>query len=164
MAYGKLKSLYRFSKPYNLFLPAATLFFILYIFNTTSHFYIHLRDTYYVISSKHFILLPAIIMLLFWLLYVLTSKILFSKVLSLLHIIITTVTLGLLFIASFLKMHADTGLAGMPRYYYDYGKWNGLLNVDWFSIMMVICFISLIISQLAFVINFSAGLFKKYSR
>ena len=110
------------SKPYYLFAIAAVLIFIEGLFLRHSILDIHLSDTYFVFSNKHFAWLLLVALAGFFLLYLATDGALFSKKLTWIHVIITVLGFLLLAILPFHNIFSYEGLAGMPRRYIDYGS------------------------------------------
>src|SRR5687768_7496926 len=79
------------NKPYNLFFIASGLLFIASLFVYTSHqaIDIQLRDAYFVIALVHIYWLLCIFLLLWRGMYAITSRFLFSQLLTWLHILLT---------------------------------------------------------------------------
>src|SRR5690242_8828642 len=108
-------------RPYNFLLLTAILLFIASIFNFNVPIDIHLHNTYFIFPLKLLIWLPTIILILFWLLYLLTKRFLFSKALTWTHVILTIICSILLLILPFILTYPFAGMDA-PRRYYDYAK------------------------------------------
>lgn len=89
-------------RPYNLFLLTAIVFFIAVLFSFNLGIDLAFHDTYFLIPLALLIWLPVIISILFWLFYLLTSRFLFSKTLTWIHIILTIVCSILILVLPFL--------------------------------------------------------------
>ena len=147
-------------KPYHLFLWTGlvlvlTSFFVL---KQNNSFDIHIHDTYFVIANTHLFWFLAILALFVWTLYLLTNKILYSKVLTWTHVIITILTLLLFALTLFF---GDSFMNPTPRRYYDYSTWNSFDNYTTFTKAIGITIFVLLLGQFIFVINFIVGLFKR---
>ena len=147
-------------KPYNLLLLTGlilvlTSFFVLKQNNSVD---IHIHDTYFVIARTHVFWFLAILALFVWTLYLLTNKILYSKALTWIHVIITILTL-LLF--AFTLSFGDSFMNSTPRRNYDYSDWNSFDNTTGFTKAIAISIFVLLYGQVIYVINFIAGLIKR---
>lgn len=151
-------------RPYNLFLLTAILLFIVGLFSFNSAMDIHLHDTYYVFPLTYFIWTPTIILLIFWLLYLATKNILFSKRLVWTHIILTIVScIFILTIPCFMTNSYD-GLAGMPRRYYDIWQSKTYKFFGNLTKTAVFLIFTLAVGQLTFIVNFFIGLYRRFNR
>lgn len=150
-----------FTRPYNLFLMTAILLFLVGLFYIDSAVNVHLHDTYYVFPLAYVFWTLSIFLFFFWLLYLGTRRVLFSKKLSWLHIVLTIVSCILvLAIPNFLR-NSYEGLAGMPRRYYDIGQAKTYAFFGNATKAAIYLFLVVAIAQLAFFINFFIGLYKK---
>ena len=147
-------------KPYHLLLLTGLLLVLIsfFVLNNNNTVDIHLHDTYFVIVHSHITWLLAIFALFVWTLYFFTNKILYSKVLTWTHIIITILTI-LLF--GLILFFSDSFMNPTPRRYYDYSSWNSFDNYTTFTKAIGITMLVLLFGQFIFVINFIAGLFKQ---
>ncbi|MEO9022277.1 MAG: hypothetical protein ABI237_11260 [Ginsengibacter sp.] len=145
-------------RPYNLLLLTGLILILtcFFFFNQNTTIDIHLHDTYFVIAHSHFFWLLAIPALMIWTIYLLTNKILYSKALTWVHVIITISTLVLL--ASTLFM-GESLFNPAPKHYYDYSSWNSSVTTP-ARIIADTIFI-LLSGQIIFIINFIAGIFKR---
>lgn len=119
---------------------------------------LHLHDTYFVIADTHVIWFLVILSFFIWTIYLATNKILYSKILTWTHVIIT-VLLEVLF-ASLLFID-NSYFIKTPTIEYTYEQWNSL---DMYSTLMkVTAFVIFILlfGQLIFVVNFIIGIFKR---
>lgn len=117
---------------------------------------IHLHDTYYIISIAQIFKVLSFLLLLLWLLYKLTSKLLLSRLLSRAHIILTIITLVLITVIPFWY--------GMI---YTRGKVAGRLNYEQFNIAnsaITLLILVLVAEQIIFFTNLFGGLLKKIKK
>jgi heme/copper-type cytochrome/quinol oxidase subunit 1 len=133
------------SKPHNLFLFAAIISLIISVFfgNNLMDFYIH--DTVFVVAALDVFIVLALLFLFFWFVYKISNRVLLSKALTSIHIIIT-----LLFFAFFL-----TGSNSYPHRY-NPTKLEELKNV--FAPILIVSFL---FSQFLFFFNIIAGIMRK---
>ncbi|HEY0356771.1 MAG TPA: hypothetical protein VGC29_11230 [Flavisolibacter sp.] len=119
---------------------------------------IHIHDTYYIIAQTHLFLAFGFLVGLLWVLYLLLRKILYSKILTRVHIISTIViVLFLVFIFQFNQIFPQ-----YPRRYLDLGKWSHSQFDHPVMKWMFYGFISLLLFQCVFVINIIAGIAKRF--
>jgi len=147
-------------RPYNLLLVTAVLILIASFFAFDQTLDIYLHDTLYVIAMTHIFWTTIILLLIFWTLYSLTKRFLFSKILTWTHIILAIVTSIFLVTISFYSNTYYQGLAGMPRRYFDVDSWEAF---KWYNnltkgILIVIPLMTL--GLITYVINFAVGLLK----
>jgi cytochrome c oxidase subunit 1 len=109
-------------RPYNLLLISAILFFITGLLSFNTSMDIHFHDTYIIFSSTYFLWILAIMLFLFWMLYMATKSFLYSKKLSWTHICFTILSSLFLFVLPIFIPNSYNGLAGMPRRYYDFSS------------------------------------------
>jgi len=147
-------------KPYNLLLWTGVIFVLtsFFVLKNDSTVDIHFHDTYFVVPFKHVFWFLAILALLVWTLYLLTHKILFSKVLTWTHVTITILTL---FLISLTLYHGDNISNMKVRRYYDFSSWNAINAYDQYTKTIGISLSILIFGQIIYIINFAAGLFKR---
>jgi heme/copper-type cytochrome/quinol oxidase subunit 1 len=159
--YFKRHSMRLKQRPYNLLLLTSILLFIVGLFSFNSAMDIHLHDTYFVFPLTYLMWIPSVILLIFWLLYLLTKKFLYSKALIWTHIISTIVGSVFILAFPFLLTNSHEGLAGIPSRYYDIGQsktYQFFGNLT--KTTVVIAFI-LTAGQLTYLINFVVGLYKR---
>jgi len=148
-------------KPYNLFLFAIGIVFLIGLVTYKSIIDIHLRDTYYILPLTILTWIPTIILLLFWLLYSATKTYLWSKWLTWTHVVLTII-LSLVIVASpYLSGYSYAGLPGAPRRYFDHGELNRLHVFNNLSEIVVLFTLILFAGQLLYFINLFAGLFSR---
>lgn len=118
------------------------------------------HDTYFIVPVTLLIWLPAIISILFWVLYLLTNRFLFSKALTWIHIVLTIICSILILALPFLLTYSIVDLDA-PRRYNDYDGSNrfkffgSLVSIT--SIMILI----LLFGQVTYFVNLIIGLAKK---
>lgn len=148
-------------RPYHLLLLTAILFFIATFFVNNQALDMHLHDTYFIISLPHLFWLIIILLLIFWMLYLFTKRILFSKVLTWTHIVLLVLTsislVPILFYSNF------QGKARSPRRYYDINNWETMAQPDGLAKGIVVIFGAIFLGVLIYVINFIMGLIKRFS-
>ncbi len=150
-------------RPYNLLLLTAVLILIASFFAFDQTFDIHLHDTYFIITTTHSFWVIIILLLIFWTLYLLTKRFLFSKVLTWLNVVILVATSVFLVVISFYSNSYYNGLAGMPRRYYDYNSWDTFILYNNMTKGVLVTILLLILGQIIFIVNIVIGLFKKYT-
>ena len=146
-------------RPYNLLLLTAILLFIVALFSFNVPVDIHFPDTYYIVPLALLIWLPTIILVLFWLLYLLTKRFLFFKILTWIHIILTIIFSILILILPFVFTTSFT-VIGTPRPYYDF---NGLHRGN-ITEMIPLILLILLLGQATYFVNLLVGIIKKVGR
>lgn len=146
-------------RPYNLLLVTAIPLAISGVLGLNKTFDIHLHDTYFIMPLAFFTLIPSMILLVVWFLYVLTKNYLFSNKLAWLHIIISIIFS--LFISALPYLATYSWFAGAPRRYYDNTASNGFKIFDNLPEIVVPAFLMLSTAQLLFLINLLIGLSKR---
>ena len=147
-------------KPYYLFAVAAAILFIVGMFIPQSTMDIHLHDTYFVFSSRFFFWFLSILLLGYFLLYLATDTMLYSKKLTWIHVVITVVYI-IIFI---LYSRSFSNNVGMPRRYYDYGNgFNAYFHFQQEARTLRLTTLTFILAQLLYVINLLAGIIKAVS-
>ena len=149
------------SRPYNLIFLVALANVLLSIIplNQKNTIDIHVHDTYFVIAHFHILWLLAIIALIVWAIYILTKRILLSKVLIWTHVIVTVLPLILLtWLLFFGNNFFNPGL----HQYVDFSTWTSFESHDTYSKAIIIIVFVLLLGQLVYVINFIGGVFKRW--
>ena len=123
----------------------------------------HFHDTYFILPSAYLFLATTGWLLLFWILYMLTHRFLFSKVLTWAHVIMTALPLVLLIGIWFYSNNYYEGLAGMPRRYYDYNNWEGIVLNNNLTKLVLITFVLTALGFFTFLINLVIRLLKNSS-
>jgi len=133
----------------------------IFIFDTPID--IHLHDTYFIFPLSFLIWIPAIILFLFWALYLLTKQFLFSKKLMWIHIILTVLSSLFMLMLPYLSTYSYSGVGG-PRVYYDYGEFNKFKMFGNLTNMIIRVFAFLLLIQLIYFFNLFVGLYKGVGR
>lgn len=147
-------------KPFNLLLLTAILSFLAGLSQINVLIDIHLHDTFFVLPLAYFIWSFSLILIILWLLYRATEKMLFSKKLSFVHIISTIVCCLFILILPYI-INPYKGLAGMPRIYSENGQtktYNFLGDISNNSVILISI---LVFVQLFFLLNFFIGLYRR---
>jgi heme/copper-type cytochrome/quinol oxidase subunit 1 len=147
-------------QPSHILLIAATAIFIYGCFQFKSTIDIHLHDTYYVFPYAFFIWIPAVLLLIGWLLYLLVKRLLFSPTLSWLHI----VSLLLLAVCMLLLLTDNQIVTGVPRRYYNYDEYNYLSSLPVNTIIVLVLLFIAVLAQLLFFINLFMGIGKRINK
>jgi heme/copper-type cytochrome/quinol oxidase subunit 1 len=146
-------------RPYSLLLLKGLVFVVtsFFLLKSGNEVDIHFHDTYYVIGHAHVFRLLATLALVLWTLYLLTFKMLYSKMLTWIHVIITILTLLFLILTLYFDNHP---LNPPFRRFYDIGSWQVYNSFKYTNpVNLILCI--LMIGQIVFVINFIAGCFKR---
>jgi hypothetical protein len=151
-------------KPYHLLLLAAILLFVAGLFCFSSVIDVHIHHTYYVFPLTYFIWLPASILLIIWLIYLIAKNMLVSKTLSWTHVILTIVGCIFLLSTPCFMTNSDDQLAGMPRHYHDIGQSKTYKYSGGFTKSGVILGFFLVAGQLTFLLNLFIGLYRRLNR
>ena len=147
-------------RPHNFLLLTVILFLIASLFVSNQALDIHLHDTYFVLSLSH-IVWPIISWLLtFWTLYLLTKHILFSKVLTWLHIIL--IVLASLFLLAILSFSNDQRITGTQGRYYDFSNWEAIVQSDGLAKAILLMIFAIIPGLFIYIINLTMGVIKKF--
>lgn len=147
-------------RPHNLLLLTALIILVFSFFGFDKQIDVHLHDTYFIIPMAFLFWAIIVVLILLWLVYSIAMPFLFARVLTWIHLTLTCVILIFLVIVFFYSHDYYTGLAGMPRRYYDYGDWNILMQYDNLTKTIFVTILIFIIGLLLFVINLIIGLFK----
>lgn len=147
-------------RPFNLLLLTAVLLFLisLGILKKNEVVDIHLHDTYFVIAKGQVFRLLTAVGLVVWALYLFTNALMYSKLLSWIHVIITILTLLLL---AGMLLFDDTLINPEPRQYYDVSPWKDVNPSMGLRNTVGLIIILLLPAQLIFVFNIFSGLFIK---
>ena len=146
-----------FKWPQDLFLLTALLMFIYSFVSKENTIDIHLHDTMFVISSKHFIWAFAIICLSGWGLYSLTRKFLWTGYLSWIHV---GITVFILCLCVTVNIWHDVILPPVKREVVSWETFQEDQNRAqriYFPIAILF-----VVGQLAYIINILGGLTKRY--
>jgi heme/copper-type cytochrome/quinol oxidase subunit 1 len=162
--YFKQHSMKLKQRPYNLLFLNAIILSIGGLFCFNSPIDIHLYDTYFVFPLPFLIWAPTIILFVFWIVYLLTKRFLFSKKLMWIHIILTVIISLFLMVLPYISTYSYGGVVGSPRRYYDYGELNRFKILGNLTNIAVATFVILLLGQLAYFINLFVGLYKRIGR
>ena len=146
-------------QPYHLLLLTAILLIIAGLFIPKSAMVIQWHDRYHIFSLLYFIWTTALFLFVFWLLYLVTKNILFSKALSWTHIIWTVVGCICILKAPFFLRNYYEGLAGMPRRYIEVEHYRTYQSSEFSTRTLLFLVVILLIGQLTFLINFFVGVY-----
>lgn len=149
-------------KSYHLLLLFALLLVIVAGCSLVVDMDIVLRDSYYFFPAAHFFWIAETTLLLSWLLYLYSMRLLFSKALVWTHVVLTIACFACIFSDPYLSNAFSDGLAGMPRRYFDFGEsFNCFEFFDFFAGPVKVAFIVLACAQIIYLINLCLGLYKK---
>lgn len=145
-----------FGKPYNILVPMmiALLVFSLFTMNTVVD--IHLHDTFIVLSWSYIFWLFTICLLVIFLLYKATYKILYSRFLSWMHIIATILTIAAFLLSDIWIYDAGHTFFTSPLSNKTVEQWVYLSKVLEATLLAVIA------TQFIYLINLIIGIIKKY--
>jgi heme/copper-type cytochrome/quinol oxidase subunit 1 len=144
-------------KPYHLLLWIALALVLasFFVFKQNNSVDIHFHDTYFIIAHTHVFWLLAIVALFVWVLYWMTNKLLYSKKLTWVHVVVTVVAL-LLFACSFLL--GNNLMNPTPRRYYEPGNWSAFNDYYTFSNAIGVAILALLFGQVIYILNLLVGL------
>jgi heme/copper-type cytochrome/quinol oxidase subunit 1 len=128
-----------------------------FLFTQSNSIDFHLHDTYFIVANTHIFWFLGTIAFIIWTLYLVTNKILFSKTLTWIHIIISILTILLLILSLYFR---NATLNTTARRYYDFSNWDSLDNYTTFTKVFGKVLLILILGQLLFFINLVMGLLK----
>jgi cytochrome c oxidase subunit I len=154
-----MKSLLRSWKKPHAFLFLAAVLLIIASFFSEASIDIHLHDTYFIIANRHLYWAIALLLLILALLYRALRNILFSKILTWLHIIVTLAG----FLAALMPVHYQ-GFAGSPRRYYDYSAWESYKQFGQLNQFVSVAVVLFFFAQFLFPLHILLGLFRWFSR
>lgn len=143
-------------RPYNFLTILGMLFITISFFLPSSTLDVHFHDTFYVIAYPHFFWFIAILFLFFALFYKITSRILLSKYLSWIHIILMIISLSTLFAYTLLGND-------FTRRYIDASSWTSFNSFTYHSDLVRWCIGVFIICHVLFLVNIIAGAINKFS-
>ena len=143
-------------RPYHLFLFTGFALVVVSLLmdkNETVDFHVH--DTVFVIAQGHLFWFLALLVWVFWILYFMTSRLLYSKALTWIHILVTVLTMTTLLF--FLFSRKGDSLS-QPNGVLDYARWNEFSRyMRWLHYTLVF----MLLGQIIFVVNLLAGGIKR---
>ena len=146
-----MEQLYLKQKPYSLLLLSGLALIATSLFtqkNETVDFHIH--DTVFVIAQGHLLWFLALTICGLWLLYLITRKLLYSRTLTWIHILITLLALAaLLFLLFFRKGYSLPRSGGIL----DYACWKEFNKFHRNLMLINLNLIVLVAAQFIYVIN-----------
>ena len=148
-------------RPFNLLLMAALFILVTSFFVSGQTLNIHLHDTYYIIETALLFRVVVVLLLIFWLLHLLTRRLLFSGFLVWVQVILIMASSVLLVSITVYSNSYNKGLAGMPRYYSDQGIWGALRLYSNFQKGVMIAFLLMSLGLFTYLVNLMARLFRK---
>ena len=150
--------MYNFKKrQYNLLLIAAIPPSVLAIIIFDSPIHFELFGKLYSVLLANLLWLISINLLLSWLLYMVTNRMLFSTLLIKFHIIFTVSLSLILMVTPFIFTYSSP-----PRSYYDYGDFVNRFKIfNDMSPVISVMLVLLILGQLTFLINLYVGIGNK---
>ena len=151
------------NRTYNILLLLCGICFLISFFpQQEESLDIHLHDTYFIIAYRHIYWIYSFFIFFIWLMYFLLNRLLYSKVLTTIHILsivlwfLTNLTLH------FVKFGISETQAGAPKTYNDFSSFesfNSMLEIYGSQTKYLILFsIFLFIAQIVFPINILLGL------
>lgn len=147
-------------RPYHLLLLTAILLLIASFFVHNQTLDMHLHDTYFIISMSHLFWLIIILLLIFWILYLLTKHLLFSKVLIWVHVLLLILSSISLVVILFYSNYQ--GVAGSLRQYYDFSNWEAMVQFDGLARGIMVIFLAIFLGVIIYVINLIIGLINRF--
>jgi hypothetical protein len=147
------------NQPFNLFLLTAILLFVFSFVTWGQMTDIHLHDTKFVISRILLIWALGIIVFFAWVIYKLTSKILWKRFLTWVHVLVTLFILLVLLTA---KFWYDKLIPPIKR---DFISFDTFQEDSQREVKIILPLVILFLAgQLAFVLNIIGGLINKFVR
>ena len=134
-------------KPYDLLLFTAILLWIGSWLPSDRTLDIHLHDTYYVIAEKHLLWALSVVLLVLWVLYKLLAQVLYSKVLTWLHVLLTVPAFLLIAASVFFQPEARAGYSDWSSFD-SFQRYNNII-----SLIIMVC----ILCQPVVILNVTLG-------
>jgi heme/copper-type cytochrome/quinol oxidase subunit 1 len=148
-------------RPYNLIIFTAFVVLAASFFAFNQTVDIHLHDTYFVITLTHLLWAISTLLLILWTLYILLHRLLFSRFLMWINIVLTIMGVLFLVLIFFYSNRYYEGLAGMPRRYYDYRGSDSVVLQNNLTKAVLISIVVLGLGVLTFIVNLIIGLFNR---
>jgi cytochrome c oxidase subunit 1 len=141
-------------KPYDLLLITSVLLLITSFFPLQSTLDLHLHDTYFVIAVSHITWVLSLFLFLMWGIYRLLSEVLFSRVMTWLHVLLTVIPLVIIMIIIIRQSLSIP--AGMPRRYVDY-NWSAFESFQRYNTFISVIAMVCILCQPVIILNVALG-------
>jgi heme/copper-type cytochrome/quinol oxidase subunit 1 len=148
-------------RPYNLIIFTAFVVLAASFFAFNQTVDIHLHDTYFVIALANLLWAISMLLLIFWIIYMLVHRLLFSRFLMWINLLLTIMGVLFLVLISFYSNRYYKGLAGMPRRYYDYGSSDPVMLQNNLTKAVLISIVVIGLGVLTFMVNLIIGLFNR---
>jgi heme/copper-type cytochrome/quinol oxidase subunit 1 len=145
------------SKPYNLVGLMALLLLIVSLFSSNGAIDFNLHDTYFVIAGVNICLIIAGFLLIIWVIYIVSYRLLLSIVLTWVHVV-ATVLAGIMYLKYYLL---SVSIDGIPRRYYAFTDFNAVKPI---YVLLVVSAVIFITGQFIFLVNLLGGLIKRAFR
>jgi heme/copper-type cytochrome/quinol oxidase subunit 1 len=143
------------SQPYLLLVLMALILFLVSMISNNSALDFTYRDKYFVIAHDNICLVMAGIFLLMALLYFICGRVLLSKALTWIHVLLSFLAMSLLLILQLQFF----GMEGIPRRYYAITAVDAIRPL---YVWITGCAIVFVIGQLILIFNLFAGLVKYF--
>jgi hypothetical protein len=145
------------SRPFNLLALAAIILTLAAFTVSQNSIDLHLHDTYFVINLQFIFWVITALLLLSWVIYKLTFRILYSSLLSWLHIGFTLASLTCIIVLSL----SNVSVASRRRN--DFNSWEAIRSTDNTHAVISLCAAVLLLAQMIFIINIVFGIFRNMS-
>lgn len=119
---------------------------------------VHLHDAYFVMAHVHIVAILGILVLAIWILYLSTGKLRYSKLLTRIHVGLSSLSLIALSI-SLLSGNGDASLA--RNRHYDAGGMNWLQDCSLSVKVAIVAVLLFLLVQFVYIINLFVGIVKK---
>jgi len=155
MQFGPKRFLNIRERPYELLGLFALIFLLLSLIPSKVSLDINMHDSYFVIESNYFYGISTIYFLFIWMLYVVSTKIIWLRWMIWLHVV-CTITVTLIFL---LMIYFPGTLYGVSGRYYAFSDFQQKDVLIWIKFIPYVVFIFLV-GQMIFLLNLMGGLVK----
>lgn len=142
------------SKPYSLLIFMALLLFVSSFIVSDRTVDIHLYDTYFVFDFAFVFWSLSLILFIYWLIYIVTKQVLYSRFLSWTHIATTILAVVVIVTSSIWGEYVSMPVKGSISFQ-DFKRYQRVSNIITLNIL------SLILSQILYIVNLVVGLVRK---